>query len=359
MSLLKIENLSKRYNDFWALRDASLEAEAGEILGLLGVSGAGKSAILRMIAGLETPNTGKITINGEEITRLAPEKRPVAVVFRYDALDSHLNVGESIAANLKALKLSKDKIKQIVAEALNSVNLAGFESSRIDELSGGQRQLAALARAIAVEPRVLLLDEPFSNLDDALLEKVHRILKDTVKKSDLSVVYVTQNQEESFSLCDRIAVIGKGEVLQIGTPREIYAQPETIAVAEFIGRNNLIRAARLTSNKTALSEFQTTEGSHRLFVDNVEKKRLGAINQIVTLAIRPENLILTFGAAFPEDNLLKAVITEINYFGATTRIVLDADGLRLEALLIRLIGLNVGDICLVGLPPNRISVLKD
>ena len=359
MPLLKIESISKRYGDFWALRDVSLEVEAGEFFGLLGTTGAGKSAILRMIAGFEMPNTGKITINDEDVTKQAPEKRSVGCVFQGDALIPHLTVAENVAVNLKTQKLAKDKIKQVVADTLNLVKLSDFETRRASELSGGQRQLAALGRAIAAQPRVLLFDEPFTNLDPALLEEIHAILKETVKKTHSAVVYATQNQEETFSLCDRIAVVGKSEVLQIGTPREIYNQPETVEVAKLVGRNNLIRAARLTSNKTALSEFQTIEGSHRLFVDNVEKKRLGAINQIVTLAIRPENLILTFGAAFPEDNLLKASITEINYFGATTRIVLDADGLRLEALLMRLIGLNVGDVCLVGLPPNRISVLKD
>ncbi|HEX9930907.1 MAG TPA: ABC transporter ATP-binding protein [Pyrinomonadaceae bacterium] len=341
------------------MRDVSLEIEQGEIFGLLGASGSGKSTLLRLIAGLDAPNSGTILIGGSEITHLAPEKRGFATIFQSEILSPRSSVGENIALNLKARKMSKDEIKQKIADVLNLFELSDFESRRVDELSGGQKQIVALALVIASAPQLLLLDAPLTNLDPGLREKTLEILKDWIKESNTTVIYATQNQEEAFAFCDRVAVLENGEIPQIGTPIEIYAQPATTAVAAFIGRNNLIRAARLNSNKEALSEFQTIEGDHRLFVDNVEKRRLGSINQIVTLMIRPENLILTFGAAFPEDNLLKAEITEINHFGATTRIRLDADGLKLEALVIRLIGLNVGDVCLVGMPPNRIKVLKD
>jgi ABC-type Fe3+/spermidine/putrescine transport system ATPase subunit len=359
MFFLKLENLSKRSGDLWIMRDVSLEIDQGEIFGLLGASGSGKSALLRLIAGLDAPNSGTISIRDAEITRLAAEKRGFGAIFQSDNLSPRSTVGENIALVLKARKISKDEIKQKIAAVLNLFELTEFESRRVDELSGGQKQIVALAPVIASEPQLLLLDAPLANLDPGLREKTLEVLKDWIKQSNTTVIYATQNQEEAFSFCDRAAVLENGEILQIGTPVEIYAQPETAAVAAFVGRNNLIRAARLNSNKEALSEFQTVEGDHRLFVDNVEKQRLGAINQIVNLMIRPENLILTFGAAFPEDNLLKAEITEINHFGATTRIRLDADGLKLEALVIRLIGLNVGDVCLVGMPPNRIKVLKD
>lgn len=359
MAFLEIENLSKRYHDLWAIRDFSLDIEAGEIFGLIGAAASGKSAVLRLIAGIETPNSGIVAINGGDATGFKPEKRAIVYVSRHPGeFPPRSTVSEIVAQNLKARKISKDEIRKTVEETLASFEISDLADRRTSELAAGERQLTALAAAVAQTPQILLLDDCFSNLDSAAKDKIRAILKNRATSSNSAIVLATQNQEDAFAFCDRVAILDKGRIAQIGTPIEIYQHPETSAVAAFFGRNNLIRAARLTSNKTALSEFQTIDGSHRLFVDNMEKSRLGAINQIVTLAIRPENLVITFGAAFPEDNLLKAEITEINRFGATTRIRLDAGGLQLEALVIRLIGLKIGDVCLVGLPPNRITVLK-
>ena len=359
MSLLKLEHLSKRYGDFWALRDAQLEIEHGEFFGLLGPSGSGKTTTLKMIAGLETPTSGKIFFNEEDFTDLAPEKRDFGVVFQNYALFPHLNVFENVAFGLKARRLDQEKIKQKVAEALDLVKLSGFEKRGVEELSGGQQQRVAIARAIAIEPQLLLFDEPLSNLDIALREETRSELRELVKKLGLTALYVTHDQDEAFALCDRIAVLANGQILQTGTPRELYQAPESIAVARFLGKNNLIPAVRLTSSKAAAVEFQTVAGGHRLFVDKPEKEKLGAINKIVTLAIRPENVVLPFGAAFPEDNLFKARVAAIQYLGATTRVILDADGLRIETLVLRLFGLNLGDDCMVSLPPNRILVLEN
>lgn len=359
MSLLKLENLSKRYGDFWAVRDVTLEIKRGEFFGLLGPSGSGKTTTLRMIAGLDAPNSGKIFFNGQDFTGFPPEKRDFGMVFQNYALFPHLNVFENVAFGLRARKLGKDQIKSKVSEALNLIKLEGFEGRGVDELSGGQQQRVAIARAIAIEPQLLLFDEPLSNLDVSLREETRSELRELVKKLELTALYVTHHQDEAFALCDRIAVMENGQILQTGTPRQLYDQPESVAVANFLGKNNLIKAARLSSSKTAVPEFQTLVGEHRLFVDRPEKEKLGAINQIVTLAIRPENVVLPFGAAFPEDNLFKAKVAAVQYFGATTQIVLDANGLQIETLLLRLVGLNVGDECMVSLPPNRISVLKD
>lgn len=359
MPLLHIENLSKRFGDFWAVREVALEVERGEIFGLLGASGSGKTTVLRMIAGLEMPSGGRILFDGKDFTNLAPEKRDFGMVFQNYALFPHLNVFENVAFGLKARKTPKSKIREKVAESLNLVKLSDFETRRVDELSGGQQQRVAIARAIAIEPQLLLFDEPLSNLDVALREETRGELRELVKKLNLTAVYVTHDQDEAFALCDKIAVLADGKLLQTGTPRDLYQAPESVAVARFLGRNNLIRAARLSSNKTEMPEFQTVEGEHRLFVDKTDKVKLGALNQIVTLAIRPENVVLPFGAAFPEDNLFKAKVAGVQYYGATTRILLDANNLKIEALVLRLVGLNVGDDCMVSLPPNRISVLKD
>ena len=359
MSFLKIENLSKQYDTTAAVEDVSLEIERGEFFGLLGASGSGKTTTLRMIAGLESPTAGKIFFDGKEITDLAPEKRGFGMVFQNYALFPHLNVFENVAFGLKARKLVKDEIQEKATEALKLVKLSGFETRRVDELSGGQQQRVAIARAIAIEPQLLLFDEPLSNLDVSLREETRTELRELVKRLNLTAVYVTHDQDEAFALCDRIGVMNEGRLLQTGTPRELYEKPEAVAVAKFLGRNNLIRAARLSSSNNPLPEFQTLEGEHRLFVDRNDKAGLGAINQIVTLAIRPENVIIPFGAAFPEDNLLKAVVTRTEYTGATMRVFLDVKGMPIEALVLRLVGLNVGDTCLVSLPPNRIAVLKD
>jgi iron(III) transport system ATP-binding protein len=281
------------------------------------------------------------------------------MVFQNYALFPHLNVFENVAFGLKARKIEKDKIKSKVSEALGLVKLEGFEGRNVNELSGGQQQRVAIARAIAIEAQLLLFDEPLSNLDIELREETRSELRELVKKLELTALYVTHDQNEAFALCDRIAIMENGQILQTGTPRELYEQPKSVAVAKFLGKNNLIKAERLSSSKITVPEFQTLAGEHRLFVDKPEKEQLGATNQIVTLAIRPENVVLPFGAAFPEDNLFKAKVAAIQYFGATTRIVLEANGLQIETLVLRLVGLNVGDDCMVSLPPNRISVLKD
>lgn len=359
MSLLKLENLSKRFGDFWAVRDVALEIEKGEIFGLLGASGSGKTTVLRMIAGLETPSAGNVYFADKDITNLVPEKRDFGMVFQNYALFPHLNVFENVAFGLKARKLPKEQVKQKVAESLNLVKLSGFETRRVDELSGGQQQRVAIARAIAIEPRLLLFDEPLSNLDVTLREETRGELRELVKKLGLTAVYVTHDQDEAFALCDRIGVMQEGNLLQVDAPRRLYDAPQSVAVAKFLGRNNLIRAARLSSKKESLQEYQTLDGEHRLYTDSQDINKLGALNQIVTLAIRPENVVLPFGAAFPEDNLLRAKVAAVQYFGATTRVVLDANGLKIEALVLRLIGLKVGDDCLVSLPPNRILVLKN
>ncbi|MEP6925643.1 MAG: ABC transporter ATP-binding protein [Pyrinomonadaceae bacterium] len=359
MALLKLENLSKHYGNFGAVRDLTLEIERGEFFGILGASGSGKTTILRMIAGLQEPSSGKIIFDGQDLTELAPEKRDFGIVFQNYALLPQLNVFENVALGLKARKLDKDTIESKVTELLSLVKSEDFAERRVDELSGGQQQRVAIAMALAIEPQLLLFDEPLSNLDAALREETRGELRELVKKLGLTALYVTHDQDEVFALCDRIAVMENGQLLQIGTPRELYDHPQSVAVARFLGRNNLIQAARLPSSKIPMPEFQTLAGEHRLFVDKTEKENLGAINQIVTLAIRPENVILPFGAAFPEDNLFKATVVAIQYFGTTTRIVLDANGLQIETIVLRLVGLNVGDDCMVSLPPNRISVFKD
>jgi ABC-type Fe3+/spermidine/putrescine transport system ATPase subunit len=321
---LKVENLSKRYEQNWVLRDVSFEAEEGEILGIFGVTGAGKSTLIRIISGTEKCNGGAIFHKSDDITLLSCDERN----FHYPRVTN-----ESFWQKL-------------------------FKTDKTSMLADGEGQVLALDEALEQADSVLLLDDSFCYMDRLLRHENYRKLKDKVRQKNLIVLIATNDFDEAMRLCDRVVVIDKGQVLQTGTPGEIYLNPASSRVAYISGRNNLIEARRLTSTKIETPEFQTIKGEHRLFTDKTEKSRFAPINQNNILAIRPEHISISFGASFPEDNLLKARITDVRFQGATTLVVLDAGGLRLEALVLRLVGLNTGEECVVGLPPDRILVFK-
>lgn len=358
MSFLSLQYISKRYDGLPAVAELSLDVEQKEFFGLLGPSGCGKTTTLRMIAGLETPDTGTIRFDGRDITQLSPERRGFGMVFQNYALFPHLNVFENVAFGLRARKRAKAEVAQRVDDALALVQLPGYQRRPVTELSGGQQQRVAIARAIAIEPALLLFDEPLSNLDVALREETRGELRELVKKLGLTAVYVTHDQEEAFALCDRISVMSEGRILQTGAPRELYETPAVIRVARFLGRNNLIVARRLSSSDVAIGTFKTIQGDHTLEVP-VERSKLGALNKNSTLAIRPEHIILSTDASPSGPNVLKANVREISFGGATTTVYLDAGGLSLEGLLLRSDGLNIGDSCTVHLPPAKIMVLGD
>lgn len=357
MSLLSLNRLSKRFEETTAVAEVSLEVERGEFFGLLGPSGCGKTTTLRMIAGLETPDSGSIQFADRDITLLSPEKRGFGMVFQNYALFPHLNVFENVAFGLRARHKPKAEIVNAVGSALELVQLPGYEKRRVDELSGGQQQRVAIARAIAIEPALLLFDEPLSNLDVALREETRGELRELVNRLGLTAVYVTHDQEEAFALCDRISVMMGGRILQTGEPRELYEHPAQIPVARFLGRNNLIRVMRLSSSKDMVAEFKTLEGGHTLRLP-LPNDALAPLNKPCSLAIRPEHLLLS-AAGSPSENVLQARVAEINFAGATSSIKLDADGLHLEALVLQPDGLAVGDSCFVTLPTDRLLLLKN
>ncbi|HYJ45682.1 MAG TPA: ABC transporter ATP-binding protein, partial [Pyrinomonadaceae bacterium] len=282
MPFLSLQNLSKRYGEAAAVRELSLDIERKEFFGLLGPSGCGKTTTLRMIAGLEAPDSGRIEFDGRDITTLSPERRGFGMVFQNYALFPHLNVFENVAFGLRARKREKAEIGERVRDALALVQLPGYDRRPVTELSGGQQQRVAIARAIAIEPALLLFDEPLSNLDIALREETRGELRELVTKLGLTAVYVTHDQEEAFALCDRISVMSEGRILQTGGPRELYERPALTRVARFLGRNNLIVARRLTPSDEPVGRFRTIEGEHTLTV-GVERARLGPINQNCTL----------------------------------------------------------------------------
>jgi ABC-type Fe3+/spermidine/putrescine transport system ATPase subunit len=356
MPLLALKTISKRFGETAAVADVSLDVGRGEFFGLLGPSGCGKTTTLRMIAGLEKPDAGQIEFDGQDITSLPAERRGFGMVFQNYALFPHLNVFENVAFGLRARHKPKPEVLERVNSALDLVQLPGYAKRRVDELSGGQQQRVAIARAIAIEPALLLFDEPLSNLDVTLREATRGELRELVARLGLTAVYVTHDQEEAFALCDRISVMGGGRILQTGRPRELYEQPARLSVARFLGRNNLIRAMRLSSSKSDVGEFKTLDGGHSIQVP-IGEQDLAPLNQPCILSIRPEYVVIGNGNG-DTANAFAAEIREINFAGATSSIKLDANGLLLEALTLETDGLSTGGRCTVVLPPERITLLK-
>jgi iron(III) transport system ATP-binding protein len=358
MPLLSLKNLSKRFDKTAAVTDVSLDVERGEFFGLLGPSGCGKTTTLRMIAGLEQPDSGSITFEGRDITNLPAERRGFGMVFQNYALFPHLNVFENVAFGLRARHKPTPEIRERVKGALELVQLPGYEKRRVDELSGGQQQRVAIARAIAIEPALLLFDEPLSNLDVTLREETRGELRELVGRLGLTAVYVTHDQEEAFALCDRISVMVGGRILQTGRPRDLYEHPAQLTVGRFLGRNNLIRVMRLSSSKSELGEFKTLDGGHTIRIPMNDQNLVPPTQpgQPCILAIRPEHVLIR-NADEKLENALPATVREINFAGATSSIKLDASGLLLEALALDADGLSAGDQRMVVLPPERISLL--
>ena len=286
---LQIQAIEKRWGHGVTIGPVSLDIARGEILALLGPSGSGKTTMLRLLAGFETADGGRIAVASEDVTSVPPAQRRFGMVFQHYALFPHLDVGENVGFGLHN---SPDKGAKIAA-ALALVDLAGYERRKVHELSGGQQQRVALARALAPEPRVLLLDEPLSNLDPALRERTRHELREVIKRAGggITTVFVTHEQEEAFDLGDRIAVLNHGRLEQTGAPDELYEHPVNLFVATFVGRANVFRgnAARA----------------------------LGANGQGV-LVVRPERL--RFAAAG-----LPGVVRERRYIGAAAFFVVEGD----------------------------------
>ena len=238
-AFLEIQAIKKQWAHTVTIGPITLDIARGEILALLGPSGSGKTTMLRLLAGFETPDGGRIVVEGENVTSVPPARRRFGMVFQHYALFPHLDVGENVAFGLRGHADAERK----TTEALRLVDLGGFERRKVQELSGGQQQRVALARALAPEPRVLLLDEPLSNLDPALRERTRRELRELIKRVGITTVFVTHEQDEAFDLGDRVAVLNAGRLEQAGAPDELYERPASLFVATFVGRANVFRGA--------------------------------------------------------------------------------------------------------------------
>ncbi len=321
---LTVTDLAKRYGSEWVLKQASFTADEGTITGIFGPKGCGKSTLLRMIAGLETPNGGSIATGD----------------------------GPKPSSN------SNDGIAYVPTFPASSFLKRAFGGNDTNSVDIADRQAAAIDEALSGSDTVILLDDALCFFDEPTKRSYFQKLRDAVRSRGLSVVYAANNFGDLLTICDKLIVIAEGQVQQEGIPEDVYLEPANRLVASITGRNNLIDARRLSSSKTDLPEFQTLTGEHRLHAQKIDRSGLGAINQNVTLAVRPEHISISFGASFPEDNLIKASIAGYRFLGPLTMVDLDANGLIIQAYVTRLVGLNIGDECMVGLPPDRIRILK-
>lgn len=253
--VVELRNASKYYGDVCVVDSISLDIQEGEFFALLGPSGCGKTTTLRMIAGFEEPSLGDVVIAGTDVTSVAPFRRPVNTVFQNYALFPHMKIADNVAYPLKMQKVAKSEIKTRVAEALERVDMSAAATRLPHQLSGGQRQRIALARALVAQPRVLLLDEPLGALDLKLREHMLTVLKNLQRDVGITFIYVTHDQGEALAMSDRIAVMNRGVVEQIGAPTEIYNRPKTSFVAGFIGKTNLLDARRSGSREIAVGEL--------------------------------------------------------------------------------------------------------
>jgi len=296
VSFLSVDNLQVRFSDTVTVGPVSLDIERGEILALLGPSGSGKTTLLRMLAGFEPPDGGRVLVEGDDVTAAPPASRRFGMVFQHYALFPHLDVGENVAFGLAK---GGDRGAQ-VGEALGLVDLAGFERRKVQELSGGQQQRVALARALAPHPRVLLLDEPLSNLDPSLRERTRRELREVIGRVGITTVFVTHEQEEAFDLGDRVAVLHAGRLEQLGTADQVYDSPASLFVATFVGRANVLKGS-------AALAFGGEPGD--------------------ALVIRPEHLRLVAGPG------VAGVVKERRFTGASAYLSVEiSGGVRVEVL---------------------------
>jgi len=258
MSTIRVVDLEKRFGKVTAVRKLSLSVGEGEFLTLLGPSGCGKTTTLRMIAGFETPSAGRIYFDDADVTNLPPYRRNIGMVFQSLALFPHMTVAENIAYGLRMRKVPEPEIKRRVESLLRLVRLEGMGERKPGALSGGQRQRVAFARALAINPRILLLDEPFAALDRKLREQLQIELKRLHRQLEVTTIFVTHNQREAFTLSDRIAVVNQGVIEQAGTPQELYYRPRTLFVADFVGEANLF-PARLVERSGDLACYELIE----------------------------------------------------------------------------------------------------
>ena len=316
---IKIKNVSKNFEDVVAVDNINVDIARGEFFSLLGPSGCGKTTLLRILAGFEYPSSGSVFIDNLDVTDITPNLRPTNMVFQNYAIFPHINVKRNIEFGLRKEKLSKDELDERVQNALKMVQLEGYEDRYSNQLSGGQRQRIALARALVKQPKVLLLDEPLGALDKKLREEMKIWIKELQRKLKITTVYVTHDQSEALTMSDRIAVMDKGQISQIGTPTDIYEKPQNKFVADFIGISNFLTLNILSSQNSHLKvkfnnkEFQIPDMNYS--------------SEKLTAVLRPEHIMIN-----PENNndllIFGGVVEVISYQGSLIRYIINSNEIK-------------------------------
>ena len=341
MALIELIDISKSFDGELVLDEFNLKIKENEFITLLGPSGCGKTTTLRILGGFETPDTGRVMFQGEDITNLAPNKRQLNTVFQKYALFPHMNIAENIAFGLKISGKSKDYINDKIKYALKLVNLSGYEKRSVDSLSGGQQQRIAIARAIVNEPRVLLLDEPLGALDLKLRQEMQYELIRLKNELGITFLYVTHDQEEALTMSDTVAVMNGGRIQQIGDPKRIYDEPKNAFVADFIGESNIISGVMLEDNLVKMldTEFQC--------VDEGFGK-----NEPVDVVVRPEDVMIV-----GEDvGMLTGTVESVLFKGVHYEMMIDTGSMKwkVHSTTMQPVGSRVG----LTIVPFNIHIMR-
>ena len=340
-NIIELKNITRRFDDdgYIAVKDFNLSVGRGEFVTFLGPSGCGKTTTLRMIAGFDTPTEGEILLNGKDITVLPPNKRPINTVFQRYALFPHMNIFENIAFGLKLKKLPREEVIKKVKHVLNLVDLEGFEERSVSTLSGGQQQRIAIARALVNEPEILLLDEPLGALDLKMRKEMQIELKAMHQQLGITFIYVTHDQEEALTMSDKIVVMNRGTIQQIGTPEDIYNEPKNAFVADFIGESNIFKGIMTGKLKVRFcgGEFEC--------MDDVDEGTL------VDVVVRPEDVILSD----PKDGVVSGTVTAVTFKGMHYEITVESG--KYEMVIVSTKAQKVGDEVGMSLDPDGIHIM--
>lgn len=338
---IELINVRKHFGDTEVLQNMNLKIRKGEFLTLLGPSGCGKTTTLRLIAGFETPSAGQILLEGTDVSNVPAHKRNVNTVFQKYALFPHMNVFENVAFGLRIKKRPEDEIKSRVEDMLRLVNLKGFGNRRVDSLSGGQQQRIAIARALVNEPEVLLLDEPLGALDLKLRQGMQSELKQIQQRVGITFVYVTHEQEEALTMSDTIVVMNEGVIQQIGTPIDIYNEPENAFVADFIGESNIVDGVMKADYRAEFS------GREFVCVDHGFSP-----NESVDVVIRPEDIEITE----PEAGMLTGKVVSVVFKGVHYEMLVDTGDFRY--MIHSIVERQPGDTVGMSIIPEYIHIMR-
>tara|TARA_B100001250_G_scaffold383324_1_gene377177 strand:+ start:1035 stop:2090 length:1056 start_codon:yes stop_codon:yes gene_type:complete len=346
---VKFQNITKKFNETTAVDNVSCSFEAGTLTTLLGPSGCGKTTSLRIIAGLERATSGKILIDREDVTLLPATDRDVSMVFQSYALFPHMSVIENVSYGLKMIKINKDEYIQKSLETLKLVNLEGYENRMPSELSGGQQQRVAVARAIVLEPKVLLFDEPLSNLDAKLRRQVREDIREIQQKLGVTTIYVTHDQEEALAISDKVIVMNNAVIAQEGSPKDLYNFPKNKFVANFIGDANVVQAK--------IADKQSNSYNLKIGEMNIKILSDKDLNNTVSIALRPEKISIDRNKS---ENCIHAKVNNASFVGSSYQYILNSNAGKLYVISGDTNNIfDVGEEVFLNLKEEDVKILND